>query len=795
MAFSVLGTVVDGTILEEKRCVEKTWPNWWDDLENKVRIHCIDSSVLTPHYLQLCIKVEGVQLPNLAPVAPSAPLSVTPQTVRSIFLIGMRGSGKTYIGELAAQALSLPLLDADVEFGRVKQQPLRDFVLEHGWAEFRKAETALLVGLMQTHGRGWIVSLGGGIVETPEAREALKMYIKTGGCVVWVQREPEEIERFLETETERPAYGEPVRVVHDRRAPWFEECANYVFGNSTVLPDSASAPGALEAEVARFFGHVSGLRRNLVPTDGNRSYFLTLTYPDVVPALAQIPALATGADAVELRVDLLRESGSQTLSAAYVSSQVFVLRRVTTLPIVFTVRTKSQGGAFPDNATGEAGKLLKLALRLGVEYVDVETTLPSPLVQELVSSKGHSHIVASFHDWTGTVAWDSVTMKAQYDTAAQIGDIVKLVGKANDTSDNFALRTFVSKVADASKPLIAINMGAAGQLSRVLNTTLTPVTHPLLPTAAAPGQMSVADIHRALHLIGLLPARRFFLFGSPIAHSPSPTLHNTGFTTLGLPHQYGRLEGGSVTDETRAVLASPDFGGASVTIPLKLDVIPLLDTLTPAAEAIGAVNTIIPCQPTSPGGSRTLLGDNTDYVGIVGAIYAVSPGLRAPPSALVIGAGGTARAAIYALHTLGAKQIYLYNRTKAKATAIADAFPNVPVQVLDELGCMPAGAPAPSIVISTVPADATTNVEGSEGKIFLPASLLDTTTKGVVLDMAYKPAETPLLALARRVAPTWATVGGVEVLLEQGYAQFERWTGRRCPREIVREKVLEWYNA
>jgi len=726
---------------------------------------------------------------------PSVPISVTPETVPSIFLIGMRGSGKTYIGELAAQALSFPLLDADVEFARVQQQSLRDFVLERGWAEFRKAETALLFELMQTHGRGWIVSLGGGIVETPEAREALKKYVKTGGCVVLVQREPEEIERFLESATERPAYGEPVRAVHDRRAPWFEECANYVFGNSTALPGGTSVPGALEAEVARFFGHVSGLRPNLVPSNGNRSYFLSLTHPDVIPALPQIPALTTGVDAVELRVDLLRESGSQSPSIAYVSSQVFALRRATTLPLVFTVRTASQGGAFQDSATAEAGTLLKLALRLGVEYIDVETTLPTPLIQELVASKGHSCIIASFHDWTGSVAWDSATMKAQYDTAAQIGDIVKLIGKANNMSDNFALQAFVAKLADASKPLITINMGAVGQLSRVLNTTLTPVTHPLLPTAAAPGQMSVADIHRALHLIGHLPARRFFLFGSPIAQSPSPTLHNTGFTMLGLPHNYGLLEGGSITDDTRAVLASPDFGGASVTIPLKRDVIPLLDTLTPAAETIGAVNTIIPCQPTSPGGSRTLLGDNTDYIGIMDAIHAVFPGLRAPPSALVIGAGGTARAAIYALHMLGAKQIYLYNRTKAKATAIAEVFPNVPVQVLDELGSFPAGVPAPSVVISTVPADATTITEGSEGKVFLPSSLLDTSIKGVVLEMAYKPAETPLLALARRVAPTWATVRGVEVLLEQGYAQFERWTGRRCPREIVREKVLEWYNA
>lgn len=777
MAFSVLATVVDGTILEEKRCVEKTWPNWWDDLENR-----------------LGVKVEGVELPK--PVKTN-PAPKTPETIPSILLIGMRGSGKTYIGELAARALSLPLLDFDVEFSRECKQPLRDFVLKQGWAEFRKVEIALLLKLMKTHGRGWVISLGGGIVETPEAREALKKYAKAGGCVVWVQRESEEIERYLESETERPAYGEPVRAVLERRTPWFEECANYIFGNHTALPGGASAmgSGALEAEVTRFFGHVSGLRPNLVPSNANRSYFLSLTYPDVTPALPKISELTTGVDAVELRIDLLRESGSQLPSPTYVSSQLFALRRVTTLPIVFTVRTVSQGGAFPDDAPAEAGKLLNLALRLGVEYIDVETTLPPSLIQEITTSKGPSLVIASFHDWTGSVTWDGVTMKAQYEAAAQIGDVVKLIGRANNVSDNFKLQEFVARVAEASKPIIAINMGTAGQLSRVLNKTLTPVTHPLLPTAAAPGQMSVSDIHRALHLIGLLPARRFFLFGSPISRSPSPTLHNTGFATLGLPHTYGLLEGESITDETRAVLASPDFGGASVTIPLKLDIIPVLDCLTAAATAIGAVNTIIPCQSSSPEKPRLLLGDNTDYVGIISAIRAVSPGLRAPDSALVLGAGGTARAAIYALHTLGAKQVYLYNRTHAKATAIAEAFPSVPILVLDELGSWPASAP--SVVISTVPADATTikTGPGLEGKVYLPSNLFDSSIKGVVVDMAYKPAETPLLALAKHVAPTWARVPGVEVLLEQGYAQFEHWTGRRCPREIVREKVLQWYNA
>ena len=85
---------------------------------------------------------------------------------------------------------------------------------------------------------------------------------------------------------------------------------------------------------------------------------------------------------------------------------------------------------------------------------------------------------------------------------------------------------------------------------------------------AAPGQLSVTEIFTLRHALGLLPARRYHLFGHPIAQSMSPTLHNTGFTALGLPHRYTLAEGSELA-VVRAAMAEPDFGGASVTIPHK----------------------------------------------------------------------------------------------------------------------------------------------------------------------------------------------------------------------------------
>ncbi|KAH9838078.1 aromatic amino acid family biosynthesis-like protein [Rhodofomes roseus] len=796
MAFSVLATVVNGTILEEKRCVEKTWPNWWDDLQNKIGVD-----------------VEGVEL-RAADSGASASTPASAAAAASAVIIGMRGSGKTYIGELASSILGWQFLDADAVFEEKHKVGVREFVAKDGWPTFRAAETDILRELLAQNPTGHVISLGGGIVETPAARDLLKAYAKRGP-VVHIVREIDEVVKYLGEETARPAYGEPIIDVYQRREPWFAECCSYVFVNYTGVLTAAEEPksndpvlatlkpNGFRNEVERFFKHVTGQRPNLVSTDADaRSYFLSLTYPDITPALPFIEELTSGVDAIELRVDLLRTSkdfdkpGPYIPSVAYITDQIAALRQVTSLPIVLTARTFSQGGQFPDNAEKEAFGLFQSAVRLGVEYIDVEISWSERLIQDLASRKGHSKIIASWHDWSGNMRWDSKAVEAKYRIAAASGDIVKIVGKANALEDNFALQDFARRMATApgAKPLIGINMGIEGQLSRILNKTLSPVSHPLLPTKAAPGQLSFAQIQTALHLIGSEPARRFYLFGNPIAHSMSPTLHNTAFEALGLPHTYDLLETATVGEEIKAALAAPDFGGASVTIPFKLDVMPLLDSLSPEAEAIGAVNTIIPKRKAD--GSLLLHGDNTDWIGIQQCIRSsLAKPIVKSDAALVIGAGGTSRAAIHALHKLGFKSIYLFNRTRQSAEALVSAFPDANVVIIDALGAWPEGGQAPLVVVSTVPASATTTDPGVANALYLPSAIFAAHLHGVVIDMAYKPAETPLLTLASNVAKDWTSVRGLQVLLEQGFMQFYLWTGRRCPTRVVSGRVWAKYNA
>jgi pentafunctional AROM polypeptide len=460
-----------------------------------------------------------------------------------------------------------------------------------------------------------------------------------------------------------------------------------------------------------------------------------------------------------------------------------MLRLVTPLPIVFSVRTKDQGGKASSTDDGAYLDMVRLGLRSACEYVDLEMAWPASLLDTVRAQKSHSALIASWHDWTGKMAWDGSVVSAKHTQCEKYGDIVKIVGTARSLADNMTLATFAA-AHSAGKPFLGINMGPHGQLSRILNPTLTPVTHAALPSRAAPGQLTALEINQGRHLMGLLPARQFYLFGSPIAHSVSPLLHNTGFGTLGLPYTYGRHETAEVDDELRRIVCALDFGGASVTIPLKLKVMDLLESVSEDARVIGAVNTIIP----TPEGSH---GDNTDWQAIRQAAQANLSCASADIVGLVVGAGGTCRAAIYALHKLGATAILLFNRTKANATSVAQSFPaEYNITVIDSLAGLPA---RPDVVISTVPGTSLRlDSESANGEgIVLPQEVLGA-QGGVAIDLAYKPHKTALVRLAEQ-AEGWTAVTGVEILCLQGFKQFELWTGKRAPGRKMRDAVMAEY--
>ncbi|EPQ29867.1 uncharacterized protein PFL1_02540 [Pseudozyma flocculosa PF-1] len=852
MAFSVLSSLARDAILEEKRCVEKTWPNWWDDLERKLGIQargadpeCSPCLCISPSHFNA--KSSSSHAGAGKDVRIGTSVSRTPKKYpadATIFCIGMRASGKTYLGGIGAAALDRPFIDADVVFAE-KVGPLGAFVAEHGWPAFRQKELEILQELIRDHPTGHLVSLGGGVVETEACRALLTEYSQTRGPVVFVVRDVDEIIAFLES-CDRPAYGEPPRDVYARRLPWLHACSSVELtscldvrqdleeaaakaARKSYVPDrsaSIASRHGLEAEVARFFRFISGAETRQISDlvvdsrkPGHRTYFLSLTFPDLRPNLQLIEQISAGADAVEFRVDLLDPSGQQVTKAQvppldYVREQLALLRQTCSLPIVFTVRTEAQGGKFPDDRADDYFELVKLGLRHGCEYVDVEVGFSDEQLAAVAAAKGHSQIIASWHDWSGNLRWESGETHDKYERARKYGDVAKIIGKATSLEDNLALERFRAKVTSApgnTTPLLAINMGEAGQLSRILNPVLSPITHDLMPSKAAPGQLTFRQVQAALHLMGQLPARRFALFGTPIAHSLSPTLQGKGFEVLGLPYTYERFETAELSAEVERFLRSADFGGASVTIPHKVGIMKLLDEVSDDAKAIGAVNTIVPVRGAN-GELVALRGDNTDWIAIrnlasrsLSAQQLASTSLKA----LVIGAGGSARAALFAMHQLGARSILLFNRTLANAQKLQSEVPEEwGVEVVETLDALPS---QPDVIVSNVPAEGTTlDAVQSEG-IVLPHTLLANAQGGVVIDMSYKPHHTPLLELARQVnyarkagivngveaneGKEWKAIPGLTILLEQGCHQFQRWTGRNPPRSEMEEAAWKEYLA
>jgi pentafunctional AROM polypeptide len=784
MSFSVLSTVVPhGTIVTEKKCVEKTWPTWWDDLEHK-----------------LGVRLNGVDLgPKLSEAEKASLGRAQLKTAKkldhskSIVIVGMRGVGKTSLGQYAAEIMGFKFIDVDQYFEATLKTTVFDFINTWGWDQFRIKETAALKELLgkdSNYGHNYVISCGGGIVETVESREVLKEHAKSGGKVLHLVRDLDQVVRFLNRDQTRPMYGEDMMNVWRRRRSWYKEVCNYEFVAyaESLAESSYVSPTdwlAIKRDLARFLLFISGRDTNQIDLTPNRigvpTTFVSLTAKDLSSTVDRLVEICEGADAVELRVDLLQkpEEKEEMTDIEYVGEQLALLRRAVPLPIIYTVRSKGQAGAYSDSDEKGMFELLQWGRRWGCEYIDVEMCWTPSTVDKFVDEKGESQIISSWHDVQCQTPWDGKAIDVKYDLGNKYGDIIKLVGVAQSFQDNMTLEAFRARKA-GGKNLIAINMGAAGQLSRVINECLTPITHTALPQKAAPGQLSLAEINKARHLIGLLPAKQFWLIGTPIQHSMSPTLHNTGFQVLGLPHQYGLLECHMVEYAEDAILKDPNFGGASVTIPHKLAIMKYLDEVSENAKVIGAVNTIFVRESIVNGEKkREFIGENTDYFGMKRRIQSLMLDPSCPPEqGLVIGAGGTARAALYTLHKMGIKKIYLWNRTASKAFDLKKAFENlIQVEVIESLDAKI----EPGVIISTVPADS-----GVE----LPEHLYGG-IKGIICDMAYKPRRTKLLLQAERKG--WSCVEGIEVLISQGIAQFEIWTGKRAPSHKIEEEVLKKY--
>jgi pentafunctional AROM polypeptide len=353
-----------------------------------------------------------------------------------------------------------------------------------------------------------------------------------------------------------------------------------------------------------------------------------------------------------------------------------------------------------------------------------------------------------------------------------------------------------SVAAKEGKPVIpnvSLILGDIGQFSRVVNLPFTPVTHESLPFKAAPGQLTASEIMASRILMKCIQSKRYAILGHNIAYSVSPQMQGAAFAATRLPHGYGRADVETVEEFVESDFFKDDaFGGCSVTIPHKQAIIPYVDVMSDAAKTIGSVNTLIAGEVFEGNElKRVIYGDNTDWKGIFNPLerkLGVQSDDDSAGIALILGGGGTARAAAYAATKLGLKRVY-YNRTPSKAVELAESFGGTVVTSLDNesgddgetsLGDVLSGGGSVKVVISTLPAAA---------EFVLPDWLLDSgKDKPVIFDVNYKPYYTKLLTQAEEAG--CEVVRGSEMLWEQGVGQFEAWTQRTAPYSVMKAVVL-----
>ena len=273
--------------------------------------------------------------------------------------------------------------------------------------------------------------------------------------------------------------------------------------------------------------------------------------------------------------------------------------------------------------------------------------------------------------------------------------------------------------------------------------------------------------------------KKIVLIGHPVAHSLSGAMQQAALDAAGIDARYELLDRTLLElPSAIAELRGDDHLGANVTIPFKERVVPMVDRLTEEAQATGAVNTI-----TKEG--KRLVGHNTDVPAFRKALDALAGRQKMPRAAVVLGAGGGARAVVYGLITQGFQRVIVFNRHLHRAEGLVRHFARTAAHM--ELRAMPwhESVIEAELAKTRVLVNATA-VGLASDETPVPAELLPPDL--LVLDLIYQPKETRLLRDARSAGAA-AIMNGDLMLLHQGAAAFELWTGQKAPLDLMREQL------
>ena len=641
----------------------------------------------------------------------------------SIVFVGPRATGVSSIAVVAGSILGWKIVDCDGEFEKITGSTKQQFRSTHGAELYRQRKLDVVKELLHSNAQRCVFACGSII---SRKKNAFFTRYAREHPVVYVMRERTLIQDYLGM-TNDEAWENAVEHMH----LFFRQRSNYDFYNlneaeeprwQTTLTkfleekSRASSQAASPQVLRKTRAHVSTLLRNIFgSTSRTKRYADIQTFPESDPELRQgamgccidldhilndsdyLSSLDTGADAVQLNIT---GSSHAFLSQDILAWAVAVLRRKLDIPVILHVPTsRLSSDAVSANVPQGYGLLLHLLLRLAPEYLTIDLRSGDRLITQVAQLKGLTRIMGCFHVNHSLQNMEQESILAQYHRARRLGcDLVSFSGVSGSMYDNIVCQQISHSVKQLGldTPALVYSVGPLGRLSQVLNPLMTPVipdgqSWQSMPTM---GLTSARQIRQAWHM--LVPVKRsdYYVVGAEVRQSLSPALHNAGFKSCGLPFTYQVRESTDFST-IKAISAQHSFGGASISFPFKAQVLALTVKQSVAVQRIGAANTLLPLSNYSRGledghklpeviESTDLIAENTDWMGIHVCIAKhCTPANHATreSSALVIGAGGTARAAIYALIRLGFGHIWILNRSKANANSMKEHFEHSCIEV------------------------------------------------------------------------------------------------------------------
>ncbi|KAI1332388.1 hypothetical protein F5Y16DRAFT_176733 [Xylariaceae sp. FL0255] len=760
----------------------------------------------------------------------------------SIILVGCYGAGKRTLGFIAAKHLGRRLLTEDHYFEQYTGCSRTTFLQKYGAETFNRQAAIVLAQLFQTNRLNCIIECRTGIL-TPETQGVLSTYAETNP-VIYIHRDKEDQYKIL-----KPAGPGAERILRtDQR---HREFCNMEFfnlldtsgdgrsdGDSPLRSASVHSAKLIYArqDFTAFVDKISGQAatrfwrqnpmsvRAIPPEYRLYTFALNLRLSTLINSDINWAKLEAPAEAVELIIDTWPENVLDIIA-----TQVALIRRQLEIPIMYYVEEnpREERRRPLDERDAADYELMVHGFRLGVDYLILDLERSEELVAKTLEMRGRTKIIGNYVvRGFGAPQWTEDVYFQRYLRGKALGcHIVRIARFCAGNRSDGKRQILMDKIANLPDPkphIIAYDYSVFGIVSPFQGLTLNPCTHEAIKKTGRElftGLNTSRGTIRAFFQRGWLQPLNFCVVGANVHYSASPSMHRAAYDHYMLPHSY-EIRRCTTVEELNQIRRDPNYGGSSLTAPFKVVMMDHCDHISEHATAIGAVNTILPLRGQTSsildyansrnqaGVTDKLYGENFDWSSIFTCLRrAISPRNSVQPSrttGLIIGAGGMARAAIYALIKLGCRKIFIFNRTISKANATAAHFNEyakehklVRRRGNDERIChviesatdpWPSEHQQPTMILSCIPASGIDDKPTVEFR--MPSQWLRSPTGGVVIELAYEPLITPLVLQIRKLREegnsTWIIIDGLEVVSEMAMEQFELYTGRHAPQKLMR---------